>query len=479
MKLSLSAAEPIRAWSVPALARAIRSGDLRAVELLDLCRERTEARNAELRAFVYLDWQAARQAAAAVDAAVDRGAELGPLAGVPFAVKDTEDCAGMPTEFGSQLRRGAAPAERDAPHVARLRAAGAIPVGKTATPEFMSGLLTESKATGVTRNPWNPAITPGGSSGGSAAAVAAGMVPFATGSDGGGSLRIPASYCGLVGFKTSVGAIPLLDREPSMTNCEGVLTCDVTSTAMLIEIMSGPLDEDPVSHAGPPPGLERSMAAIDLAGLRVTYAPNLGGAGAAPDVARVCERAAAGIVSAEKLVSVPDAVDLGIDCEEMNEVFVGVGAANPWPDLPPGDPRDHAELLSDYFLARLENAAKVSMRQYGEYHERRQALRSRWTRWFDAVDAVLLPTVATCEVPAAGPAPHRVPGQRFEGAAAAAPLTRVANIMGVPSVSVPVGIAGNGVPVGFQVIGGFHRDALVLRLGQALQSQSGPAPEPR
>jgi aspartyl-tRNA(Asn)/glutamyl-tRNA(Gln) amidotransferase subunit A len=473
--LSLLADEAVRTWSVPALARAIRSGNLRATELLELCQKRTEARNDELRAFVYLDWAAARQAAEAVDAAVARGEETGPLAGIPFGVKDTEDCAGMPTEFGSLLRRGAAPAERDAPHVARLRAAGAIPVGKTATPEFMSGLLTESKATGVTRNPWNPAVTPGGSSGGSAAAVAGGMVPFATGSDGGGSLRIPASYCGLVGFKTSLGAIPLPEREPSMTNCEGVLTCDVASTAVLIDIMSGPLDEDPVSYAGPPPGLAQAMAGIDLAGLRVVYAPNLGGAGAAPDVARACLRAAAAVVVAENLVNVPDAIDLGIDCEEMNDVFVGVGAANPWPSLPPGELRDHAELLSDYFLARLERAAQVSMEQYGQYHERRQLLRAQWTRWFDVVDAVLLPTVSTCAVPAAGPPPHRVPGQRFAGPAAAAPLTRIANMMGVPSVSVPVGVADNGVPIGFQVIGGFHRDALVLRLGQALQSQSGPA----
>lgn len=179
----------------------------------------------------------------------------------------------------------------------------------------------------------------------------------------------------------------------------------------------------------------------------MVYAPNLGGAGAAQDIARVCADAAAKVVSAESLVNVPDAIDLGIDCDEMNDVFVGVGAANPWPSLPPGELRDHAELLSDYFLARLERAAQVSMEQYGQYHERRQLLRAQWTRWFDVVDAVLLPTVSTCAVPAAGPPPHRVPGQRFEGPGAAAPLTRIANMMGVPSISVPVGVAGNGVPI--------------------------------
>jgi aspartyl-tRNA(Asn)/glutamyl-tRNA(Gln) amidotransferase subunit A len=472
--MSSLADQAVDRWSVPLLADAIRSGALPAVELLRVCRERTEARNGELRAFVYLDWAAARDAAAAVDAAIARGEKVGPLAGIPFGVKDTEDCAGMPTEFGSLLRRGAAPATQDDPHVARLRAAGAIPVGKTATPEYMSGLLTESKATGVTRNPWNPAVTPGGSSGGSAAAVAAGMVPFATGSDGGGSLRIPASYCGLVGFKTSLGAIPLLDREPSLTNCEGVLTCDIAGTAQLIDIMSGPLAEDPVSYAGPPPGLAAAIERASLAGLRVTYVPFLGGAGAAQDVARVCESAVARLVAAEGLAEIPDAVDLGVSCEELNEVFVGAGSANPWPALPAGHLRDHAPLLSDYFLARLEHSARVSMPEFGRYCERRQELRARWSRWFETVDAVLLPTVSTCEVPAEGPPPARVPGQAFTGVAAAAPLTRVANIMSAPSVSVPVGIASNGVPVGIQVLTAIHQDALAMRLGLALQSQSGP-----
>jgi aspartyl-tRNA(Asn)/glutamyl-tRNA(Gln) amidotransferase subunit A len=463
----------IERWSVAALAEAVRTGSLSAAGLLGLCRKRVEESNDTLRAFVYLDWAQAEAAAAAVDRDVARGTPLGSLAGIPFGVKDTEDCAGMPTEWGSLLRRGAPAAKADDPHVARLRAAGAIPVGKTATAEFMSGLLTESKATGVTRNPWNPAMTPGGSSGGSAAAVASGMVPFATGSDGGGSLRIPASFCGLVGFKTSLGAVPLVDRDASMTNCEGVLTCDVIDTARLIDIMSGPLACDPVSYAGPPPGLEAAIPRVRLDGLRVAYEPLLGGAGAAPDVALACQSAFSRLIATEHVADVSGTMEFGVDCDEVNDVFVGAGAANVWSLVDQDDLRD-PELMSDYFRERLERSAEVSIQEYGRYFGRRQRLRTRWTEWFRHVDAILLPTLSTCDVTAAGPPPARVPGQRFEGGGAAAPLTRIANLMGTPSVSVPVGIADNGVPIGIQVMTAFHRDDLALRLGIALQTHVGP-----
>src|SRR5439155_1417739 len=157
-------------------------------EVLDECLVAIDKRNAELNAFVHLDPEAAHRQAAAVDARVARGEDPGPLAGVPFGVKDLEECAGMPTSQGSLLYKGRPPVEDDSVHVARLRAAGAVPVGKTAAPEFGSTCFTDTKAWGTTRNPWDPTRTPGGSSGGSAAAVAAGMVPFCTASGGGGRM---------------------------------------------------------------------------------------------------------------------------------------------------------------------------------------------------------------------------------------------------------------------------------------------------
>ena len=177
-------------------AEAIRLGRYTASALLERCIAEIAAHDGDLNAFVHLDLDGARAAARAVDAAISAGEDVGPLAGVPFGVKDLEDCAGMPTTHGSLLFADEPPVAEDSIHVARLRAAGAIPIGKTAAPEFGTLQFTRSKALGVTRNPWDLTRTPGGSSGGSAAAVAAGLVPFATASDGGGSTRIPAGFSG-------------------------------------------------------------------------------------------------------------------------------------------------------------------------------------------------------------------------------------------------------------------------------------------
>src|SRR5437588_7039876 len=197
------------------------------MEILDECLDAVAVRNDELNAFVHLDADAARAAAEAVDTAVANGNDPGPLAGVPFGVKDLEDCAGMPTSHGSLLYKGRPPVGADSVHVGRLRAAGAVPIGKTAAPEFGVTAFTHTKAWGTTRNPWDRTRTPGGSRGGAAAAVAAGLVPFCTASDGGGSTRIPAAFTGLVGLKASYGRIPHERASLSETSCFGALATTV------------------------------------------------------------------------------------------------------------------------------------------------------------------------------------------------------------------------------------------------------------
>ena len=213
------------------VAEAVRTGELKATEVLDECLDAIAAGNEPLNAFVHLDADLARRAANAIDDAVGRGADPGPLAGVPFGVKDLEDCAGMPTSHGSLLFKGRGPVAQDSTHVARLRAAGAVPVGKTASPEFGITAFTHTKAWGTTRNPWDTTRTPGGSSGGSAAAVAAGLVPFCTASDGGGSIRIPAAFSGLVGHKPSFGRIPHERSAPSETSVFGCVATTVRDAA--------------------------------------------------------------------------------------------------------------------------------------------------------------------------------------------------------------------------------------------------------
>ena len=201
------------------LAESVRRGERKAVEVLDDYLTRIEAGNERLNAFVHLDADLAREAASAVDEAVARGDDPGPLAGVPFGVKDLERCKGMPTDYGSVPFAGRGPEAEDDINVARLKAAGAVAVGKTSTPEFGTLNFTKTKVHGITRNPWDTTRTPGGSSGGTAAAVAAGIIPFGTASDGGGSIRIPASFTGLLGHKCSHGRIPIPGPDREQHEC--------------------------------------------------------------------------------------------------------------------------------------------------------------------------------------------------------------------------------------------------------------------
>src|SRR5437879_1590834 len=236
-------------------AAAIKEGRYTASALVERCIDEINEHNEALNAFVYTDFDSARATAEAIDAeiAAGRGETLGPLAGVPFGVKDLENCAGLPTSHGSLLYKGRPPVDHDSIHVSRLRAAGAVPVGKTAAPEFGAIAYTSTPAWGTTRNPWNLERTPGGSSGGSAAAVAAGLVPFCTASDGGGSTRIPAAFTGLVGFKASYGRIPHEHAAASQTTCVGALTTTVADAAWHLDVAAGPDDRDRVSL--PPPGV--------------------------------------------------------------------------------------------------------------------------------------------------------------------------------------------------------------------------------
>src|ERR1043166_2704735 len=200
--------------SVIEIADAVRRGELTARAMVDECLQEIEKKNERVNAFVYLDAAGARREAAEIDARIARGEDPGPRAGVPFGVKDIrESCAGMPRRNGSLFHLDDPPETRDSGFIARLRGAGAIPLGKVATAEFGMDGVTHTLAHGTTRNPWNLTRTPGGSSDGSAAAVASGMVPFCTAGDAGGSTRSPAGYTGTVGLKPSLGRIPRMDRS--------------------------------------------------------------------------------------------------------------------------------------------------------------------------------------------------------------------------------------------------------------------------
>ena len=260
--------------------------------MLDEYLNRIEAGNERLNAFVHLAADLAREAASAVDEAVARGDDPGPLAGVPFGVKDLERCNGMPTDYGSVPFAGRGPESEDDINVARLKAAGAVAVGKTSTPEFGTLNFTKTKVHGVTRNPWDTSRTPGGSSGGTAAAVAAGIIPFGTASDGGGSIRIPASFTGLLGHKCSHGRIPIPGPTGNNTSVRGSLTTTVADTARILDVLAGPDDRDRFSL--PPAGInyEDAIESTDVRGLRARWSLDLGFATVEPEVAEIVEAAA-------------------------------------------------------------------------------------------------------------------------------------------------------------------------------------------
>jgi aspartyl-tRNA(Asn)/glutamyl-tRNA(Gln) amidotransferase subunit A len=447
------------------IAEAVRRGERKAVEVLDEYLGRIEAGNEPLNAFVHVDADAARQAAERVDEAVARGDDPGPLAGVPFGVKDLDDCAGMPTSHGSLLYKGRV-AAADSIHVARLRAAGGVPVGKTAAPEFGTLNFTKTKAFGVTRNPWNTDRTPGGSSGGSAAAVAAGLVPFATASDGGGSTRIPAGFTGLVGMKPSHGRIPHPRPMGSETACDGALVTTVRDSARHLDVAAGPHDDDRVSLPPPTISYERAIDELDVAGWRARWSPDLGFATVDPEVVEIAEAAARRLTDAASLVVDDEPVRL----TDPVRAWLSAGAIDLWLDLEDGMWPGCADDVTRYVRSALEQTETYPVSKFARVHKRRHQLELDASAIFADVDVLLCPTTAVPAFPAAGPPPAEIAGRPAKPLGSmATPFTMLANLCWNPAISVPAGLTADGLPVGLQVIARRHHDEVPLRLARILE----------
>lgn len=446
------------------IAEAVRKGERKAVEVLDECLDKIAARNDELNAFVVLDPDLARQAADAVDAAVARGDDPGPLAGVPFGVKDLEDCAGLPTSHGSLLYKGRPPVPADSPHVARLRAAGAVPVGKTAAPEFGTVAFTHTKAWGTTRNPWNPARTPGGSSGGSAAAVSAGVVPFATASDGGGSTRIPAAFSGLVGMKPSHGRIPHPPAGTSQTSVYGALTTTVADSARHLDVVAGPDDRDRLSLPAPLGRYEDAIESLDTRGLKATWSVDLGFAAVDPEVAELSEAAARRLAEAAGL----ELVDRPIQLTDPLKTWMSIGAVDSWLSLEEDMWPERGQELMGFVRRGYELSENMTIKQFARRLRYRQRLEDEVAAVFADVDIVMTPSTAVVAFPAEGPMPIEINGREV-AAGMAVPFTMLANLCWNPAISLPAGVNSEGLPVGLQVIARRHRDEVPLRLGRILE----------
>jgi aspartyl-tRNA(Asn)/glutamyl-tRNA(Gln) amidotransferase subunit A len=450
---------------ITALAASLRKGATTAEALLDRSLDRIRRLDRDLNGFIALDEAGAKAAAKASDKRLASGKPLSPLDGVPISVKDSILVAGMPATWGNRGLADFRP-EKDELPVARLRAAGAVIVGKTNVPELTLEGYTKNDMFGVTRNPWDRRLTPGGSSGGAAASVAAGMAAAAIGTDGGGSIRRPASHTGLVGWKPSVGAFPRIDGFPAiLTDFEtiGTLTRSVADALLLDAAMRGPDARDRRSlYAAAPRWPDRPR--------RILFVPRFGNAPVVPDVA------AATAAVARELASAGHKVEEGevfFDLDDAGRVWHVISRAGvAW--LFERDGGRIGKSAGAAAKAMAADGQKVSGADYIDALERVAALRRRMAELFAEVDLVLTPTAAALPWPAEVPYPDRIAGQAA-GPRDHAIFTGFVNITGLPAISLPVAVSGSGLPIGAQLVAGFGADADLLAFANSFSARH-PAP---
>lgn len=467
--MSAQLREDLAWWTAQELVEGYAGGTVTPLEATEAALSRIAETDAALHAFVLVDADQARAQAGAATDRWNRGEPLSPVDGVPASVKDIFLSRGWPTLRGSLLVDAEGPWTEDAPAVARLREAGTVLLGKTTTPEFAWKGVTDSRRHGATGNPWDPALTAGGSSGGSAAAVGAGMGPWSIGTDGGGSVRIPASFTGTVALKATYGRVPHWPASPYGTLAHaGPMARTVGDTALLLDVLSG-FDPRDWSALAPPSGSFLTGIEDGVAGLRVGYAPTLGSLGHNdPEVEQAVSRAVGVLADAGAQVVEVDP-ELG-DPDPMRTAFevlwfTGAGKvlAPYGPDaLEVADPglaeqvRAHAgDSARDYLDA---TAVRMEMgRRMGLFHAPEEA----GGRGFDVL---VSPTMPIAAFPAGQDAPDGWPTPLWTTWCC---YTWPFNMTQQPALSVPCGTTADGRPIGLQVVGPRHADALVLRVGRA------------
>ena len=455
--------------SASTLLQLYRSGAASPVEATQAVLDRIARLNPQLQAFCLVDAESALQSARQSEARWLGAAPAGPLDGVPVSIKDLILTQGWPTLRGSRTVDPGQPWTVDAPVTARLREAGAVLLGKTCTPEFGCKGETNSPLTGITRNPWDLSRTPGGSSGGAAAAVAAGLGPLAVGTDGAGSVRIPAAFCGTFGLKPSFGRVPAYPLSPFGSVAHlGPHTLSVADAALMMTVISQPDARD--WTALPPDGRDYRIGLDDgVRGLRIAYSPRLGYAkGVHPEVAAAVDRAVHELAA---LGAVVDAVDPGI--ADPLDICTGlwfVGASTVWSGLSPAQ----QALCDPDFQAEAALGQRLTALEVQQLHMRRGALGSHLRQFMQRYDLIATPAVA---VPAfeARPAGHSP--LTPEAMLGWTPFSYPFNLSQQPAATIPCGLTADGLPIGLQLVGPMFGDALVLRACRAYESLH-PIPRP-
>ncbi|HMK10645.1 MAG TPA: amidase [Acidimicrobiales bacterium] len=445
-----------------------RSREASPVDATTAVLERIERVNPAINAFCLVDAESALTSARESEARWQRGEPIGPLDGVPTSIKDLILTRGWPTRRGSFTVDPDQPWEIDAPSTARLREAGAVFVGKTTTPEFGCKGETNSPMTGVTRNPWDTTRTSGGSSGGTAAAVAAGLAPLSIGSDGAGSVRIPAAFCGNFGFKGSFGRVPAHPLSPFGTVSHiGPHTMSVVDGALMMNVLKQPDARDWTSL---PPDPTDYLDGLDagIAGLRVLFSPTLGYARVHPEVS---EAVAAAAKQLEALGAHVEQGDPGFD--DPLPITTGLwftGSWTLWNTLTPAQ----QEVTDPDFAAEARLGSEMSNLEVQRLVLRRGDLGSMMRQLMQRYDLVVTPSVA---VPAfeAKPAGHSE--MTPENMLGWTPFSYPFNLTQQPACTIPCGLTSDGLPIGMQLVGPMFADALVLRAARAYE-QTRPIPRP-
>ena len=448
-----------------ALAALIRRRKVSPLEVTRAVLARIEKVNPPLNAYCTVAAEQALEAARRATAALTRRATLGPLHGVPVSIKDLTFTKGIRTTEGSKIFEHRVP-DHDALVVERLKAAGAIVLGKTNTPEFGAGANTFNAVFGATRNPWNPALTCGGSTGGGGVALATGMGQLAQGSDLGGSLRIPAAFCGVVGFRTSPGLVPVwpagLAWEP--WSVQGPMARTVADTALMLAAIAGPDPRAPLSYAVDARAFTGAVRAPTLKSRRVAWGGDLGVTPVDHEVLAICH-GAMGVFRALGCRVADAHPDLS-DAREVALVSRGASVAARYADKLP----TWRGVMQENLVKNIEYGLTLTASDLGRVERRRTELWARVREFFTRYDFIVTPTTAVPPFPVETIYPTEINGKPMTHYIEWALLTYCFTVVGLPAISIPCGFTKAGLPVGLQIVGRWRDEAGVLRAAAAFEA---------